>query len=136
LVGVGHISRSKTWRPSSPFVGTFVMSPVSFQSREVGVPHISRFTARPSSFPLGPGLRACPSFGNPCGVGHRFRCPAHFCIDGAIMFAFAVGVGNKPDPVAAVRGANGTSRNAVPLRVIPARGQVSENSLHSSSKES
>lgn len=41
------------------------------------------------------------------GVGHRFRCAAHFCIEGAIMFAFAVGVGNNPDPVPAVRCANG-----------------------------
>ena len=80
-VGVGHC---KTWRPSSPFTGTFVMSPVSFQSRAVGVPH----------------------------------------------------VGDNPGPVAAVRGANGASWNAVPLRVIPERGQVSENSSEPPSKES
>jgi hypothetical protein len=48
----------------------------------------------------------------------------------------AVGVGHDPDPVAAVRGANGRSRYAVPLRVIPARGQVPEYAPHSSSKES
>jgi hypothetical protein len=47
-----------------------------------------------------------------------------------------LGVGNDPDPVSSVRGANGRSRYAVPLRVIPARGQVSEYALHSSSKES
>jgi len=35
-----------------------------------------------------------------------------------------------------VRGANGTSGYAVPLRVIPERGQVPENSAHSSSKQS
>jgi hypothetical protein len=28
-------------------------------------------TARPSSFPVGPGLRSWPSFGIPCGVGRR-----------------------------------------------------------------
>jgi hypothetical protein len=57
-------------------------------------------------------------------------------MEGAMWFAVAVGVGNKPDTVAAVRGANGRSWYAVPLRVIPARGQVSENTSESSSKES
>src|SRR5690606_41646964 len=44
------------------------------------------------------------------------------------MGSFAVGVGNNPDAVSLVRGANGASRYAVPFRVIPALGQVSENS--------
>jgi hypothetical protein len=57
-------------------------------------------------------------------------------IDGASWFAFAVGVCNKPEPVAAVRGAKGRSGKAVPLRVIPERGQVSKHSPESSSKES
>jgi hypothetical protein len=35
-----------------------------------------------------------------------------------------------------VRGANGRSRNAVPLRVIPERGQVGDDVLESSTKES
>src|SRR4051812_8917921 len=48
----------------------------------------------------------------------------------------AIGVGHDPDPVPPVRSANGCSRYAVPFRVIPDRGQVPENSLHSSSKES
>jgi hypothetical protein len=52
------------------------------------------------------------------------------------MFAFAVGVGNDPDAVAPVRGVNGASGYAVPFRVIPALGQIAENSAHSSSKES
>jgi hypothetical protein len=34
------------------------------------------FTARPSSFPLGPLLR--PSFEKPCGVGHFFTCADSF----------------------------------------------------------
>jgi hypothetical protein len=47
-----------------------------------------------------------------------------------------LGVGHQPEPVTSVRGANGGSGYAIPLRVIPARGQVSENSPESSSKES
>lgn len=38
----------------------------------------------------------------------------------------ATGVGKNEHPVAAVRGANGTRGNAVPLRVVPALGQVPE----------
>lgn len=41
-------------------------------------------------------------------------------------------MGNNPDPVPSVRGANGASWNAVPLRVIPERGQVAENSAERS----
>src|SRR5690606_5279359 len=37
-----------------------------------------------------------------------------------------LGVGQYEHPVSLVRGANGASRYAVPLRVIPALGQVSE----------
>ena len=51
-------------------------------------------------------------------------------------YGVALGVGNEPDPVAAVRGADGGSRYAVPLRVVPARGQVCEYNVESSSKES
>lgn len=58
------------------------------------------------------------------------------CASGVFPSSWATGVGHKPDTVPPVRGANGGSRNAVPLRVIPARGQVSENSPESSSKES
>jgi hypothetical protein len=46
----------------------------------------------------------------------------------------ASGVGNKPEPVAAVRGANGGSRYAVPPRIVPERGQVSENVSKSSTR--
>lgn len=42
--------------------------------------------------------------------------------------SLAVGVGQDKDPVSAVRGANGCSWHAIPFRVIPALGQVSENS--------
>jgi hypothetical protein len=81
-------------------------------SPRVGVGHCSAsFTARPSSFPDGPGRRG-PGWQIPCGVGH------------------------KPDSIPPVRGASGRSRYAVPLRVIPARGQVSENTSESPTKES
>jgi hypothetical protein len=36
-------------------------------------------------------------------------------------------MGDDPDPITEVRGADGRCRNAVPLRVIPERGQVPEN---------
>lgn len=38
----------------------------------------------------------------------------------------ACGVGHDEDPVTAVRGADGGSRYAVPFRVVPDLGQVSE----------
>src|SRR5690606_3621870 len=50
------------------------------------------------------------------------------------MGSLAVGVGNNPDPVSLVRGANGCSWYAVPLRVIPALGQVSEYSFEPQAK--
>jgi hypothetical protein len=43
----------------------------------------------------------------------------------------ASGVGHHKNPVAQVRGAKGSRRNTVPLRVVPARGQVPENSSDS-----
>ena len=56
------------------------------------------------------------------------------CASGVLLSSWATGVGHNPHPVPLVRGANGRSRYAVPLRVIPARGQVSENaSKHGSS---
>lgn len=49
----------------------------------------------------------------------------------------AVGVGaNDPDSIPAVRRANATSRYAMPLRVIPERGHVSENFAVPSTKQS
>jgi len=52
------------------------------------------------------------------------------------VVGFAAGVGNNPDPVPPVRGTNGCRWYAVPLRVIPERGQVAENSSNSPSKQS
>ena len=48
----------------------------------------------------------------------------------------ARGVGHNPDPVAIVEETNGGSWYAVPLRIIPERGQVPENSSESFIKES
>jgi hypothetical protein len=45
-------------------------------------------------------------------------------------------IGNDPDSVPAVRRTNGGSWYAVPFRIKPERGQVSENSLNSPSKQS
>jgi hypothetical protein len=45
-------------------------------------------------------------------------------------------VGQEKEPVTAVRGANGRCGYAIPLRIIPERGQVSENSLDPPNKES
>lgn len=45
------------------------------------------------------------------------------------------GVGNDEHPVPTVWGTNGARRYAIPFRVAPALGQVSENSSHSPSKQ-
>ena len=50
--------------------------------------------------------------------------------------SFAFGVGHNPDAVPAVRCTNGGSRYAVPLRIVPERGQVSENVSKPPSKQS
>jgi len=82
-----------------------------FELFATGVGHIERLTALPNSLPLGPARRA---FGThiPCGVGHN------------------------PDPISSVRRTNGGSWYAVPFRIKPERGQVSENTLKSPSKQS
>jgi hypothetical protein len=46
------------------------------------------------------------------------------------------GVGHNEQPVANVRGTNGRSGNTVPTRIVPARGQVLENSVDPPNKES
>jgi hypothetical protein len=47
----------------------------------------------------------------------------------------ASGVGNNPDAVSSVRCTNGTRRYAMPFRIIPDRGQVSENGSQPSTKQ-
>ena len=41
-----------------------------------------------------------------------------------------LGVGHKPDPISPVRGTKGTRRQTIPFRIVPALGQVSENTSH------
>lgn len=50
----------------------------------------------------------------------------------------AVGVGNNPDAIPLVRGADGRRRDTIPLRIVPALGQLPENTVEPppSSKES
>jgi hypothetical protein len=48
----------------------------------------------------------------------------------------AVAVAHDPDSVTSVRGTNGASWYAVPFRIIPERGQVSENTAQAPSKQS
>jgi len=51
------------------------------------------------------------------------------------MFALAVCVGNNPDAISPVRGADGTSGDTIPRRIVPERGKVSENSAHPETKQ-
>lgn len=50
--------------------------------------------------------------------------------------SLAFGVGNEEQPITLVRGTEGDRRYAIPVRVIPARGQVPENVAHPPIKES
>jgi hypothetical protein len=50
--------------------------------------------------------------------------------------AVAVGVGHNPNSIPKLSGTNVGRRYAIPLRVIPERGQVSENSAKVPSKQS
>lgn len=47
----------------------------------------------------------------------------------------AVVVGNNPDPISFVRGADGARRYAIPLKIKPALGHVPENGSHPVRKE-
>lgn len=81
-----------------------------------------------------------------CGVGHiRAAIPSGIppCAY-LVEWSPVVGVGqypsefgptgsDDPDPVTEVRGTNGRRGNALPLRVIPELGQVSEYGVHSAS---
>lgn len=52
-----------------------------------------------------------------------------------LWFPLTVGVGHDEDSVPEVRGANGRSRNARPLRVIPERGQFPEYAIKPPNKQ-
>jgi hypothetical protein len=118
--------------------GTEPIEQPSFQSREVGVGQYLTAAGNPlrMSFAMLPRFSA--SFAR--GVGHiGFKKslggrPPERCATAFVLLAS--GVGNNPDAVAAVMGTNGGSRYAVPFRIIPERGQVSENVSKPSTKQS
>jgi len=70
-------------------------------------------------------------------VGRLCSTVPSFCAEPKSV---AVGVGYCPrcheDPITAVRGADGGSWDAIPSRIVPARGQVSENLSEPSRRES
>lgn len=94
---------------------------------------------RPGAFDI-PALKS-PAF----GVGHiataqpnlfGFARPSPLQVNERSTLAFAeLGVGHDPDAVASVACANVGSWYAVPFRIIPDRGQVSENSAQPSTKQ-
>jgi hypothetical protein len=65
----------------------------------------------------------------------RLNCVAEVVLEKPLWQSPAFGVGHNPESVSLVGSANGASWYAVPLRIIPERGQVSENSAHSSIKQ-
>lgn len=78
-----------------------------------------------------------------CGVGSS-RISTDICNNGlplpALLLLFwrevtVVGVGNKPPPIALMAGSHSTRRYTCPLRIKPCRGQLSENSVQSVSKD-
>ena len=74
-----------------------------------------------------------------CGVGHSALLksfgPLPFERIAISFVLLASGVGNNPNPVPPVRRTNGGSRYAMPLRIIPDLGHVSENGSQPSTKE-
>jgi hypothetical protein len=80
-----------------------------------------------------------------CGVGHSARATSRSKFGNLAFAVFSVkfaaialqlrGVGHNPDSVPAVRCANVGSWYAVPLRIIPERGQGSENVCKPSTKQ-
>lgn len=144
-VGVGQ-----TARPNRPLIGTFGLNFPSLWSRAVGVGHRSITWA----IRFGTGfLRTCPgdarwsqrgfpSLSDATGVCHiRAAIPNGIppCAN-RVEWSPVVAVGHRPrllgpddpDAIAEVRGTDGGSWNAVPLRVIPELGQVAKDCPHPS----
>jgi hypothetical protein len=65
----------------------------------------------------------------------RFLCARYAVVFDKSFPSLAAGVGNNEDSVADVRGTNGGSRYAMPLRIIPDLGQRPKNSVQSPSKQ-
>jgi hypothetical protein len=88
---------------------------------QVGVGHIWRSTRSTIDVkPLGPALPGAV-------LSCKWLLP--------FLISNARGVGQYEHPVPDMRGANGGSRNAMPLSIIPDLGQRPENSVQSSSKQ-
>jgi hypothetical protein len=109
------------------------------QSRAVGV--AKRRTASTSCTCLpGLGVPLLPRASAAIGVGHLATAvaspsPLLALSPARLSFPHTVGVGHKPEPVALVRRANvGRSQHSPPA-VIPERGQVTEDSSESPSKQ-
>jgi hypothetical protein len=114
LLGVGHWVRADTASISVPPSRAFdgVTSPPWSPNDDDGVGHwrSDSLTALPSSFPDGPLL--LPSWLEPCGVGH------------------------DPNPVPAVRSANGGSGYTMPFRIVADRSERPEHRVQSASAKS
>ena len=112
------------------------------QSRDVGVAN-ARLDTASISVPPSLDFRGVtrPPFvpSELVGVGHigakklRGEHPADRSATAFVLLAS--GVGNNPQSVASVRGTNGGSRYAMPLRIVPERGHVSENRCKPSTKQ-
>ena len=106
------------------------------------------FNVPPTTSDSGRAFRsmvACDAFpdrqSREVGVGQYFAAAGSpdrisFAISPLFCPSFARGVGHNPDAIPAVKCTNGGSRYAVPLRIVPERGQVSENVSRPPSKQS
>jgi hypothetical protein len=106
-------------------------------SATLGVGHIFAKAGRPfRGFDVSKLPRFSPSFARGVGIfckkflGER---PAERKATAFVLLAS--GVGNNPYPVSSVRRTNGWRWNAMPFRVIPDLGQVSENNVQPSTKQ-
>src|SRR5262245_33396770 len=123
-VGVGH-SRRLLVRPERTIANRSPRPPRS-PSVARGVGHMPRSTA------LTITVSEVIVFRGPPGIlAFIARCAS-----GVFPSSWATGVGHNPDSVPLVRGADGGSRYAVPVRVIPERGQLAEYVSKPPSKES
>ncbi len=99
---------------------------------QFGVGHVFAAVRGPALFGDTPALTIAASEAPLCEPFPNFppRAPCPF---GLVIVS---GVGHNEKPVTSVRRTNGGSGNAVPFSVIPARGQVSENSVNPPNKQS
>lgn len=104
-----------------------------FAPRKVGEPR-KRFDEAPlpSLFPI-VGINARrPFFNQPFKAFTNASCDPGVCFPPR---SDLLGVGNNPDAISVMAGAKGGSWYAMPLRIIPERGQGSENGIQPSRKQ-